>query len=161
MNDSREFQEVELVCSGRLSLVPTSPALILSPRGMPSREQSLRPEERHSHCISGDFFGNPFASANTVSTSHGRDPHSLEQNATYGDPVQPNSSGPVVSLLHGRHPVCRYDGSVFAETSTGQPMAKSEEQNRDTIPTPRFAKRPPAGNSNFPPGRIVSTESYG
>ena len=102
------------------------------------------------------FFGNPFASGNTVSTSYGSVPHPWEKSATYGDPVQPNSSKPVVSLLYGRHPVSRYDGSVFAETSTGKPVVKSEEQNRDTNPIPRFAKRPSARNSNSPPEGLYS-----
>ena len=44
MSDSREFQEADSVCSGRLSHVPTSPAFILSPQSMPSRDQSLRKE---------------------------------------------------------------------------------------------------------------------
>ena len=42
MNDSREFQDVESACSGRLSTVPSQPAVVPSPRGMPSRDQSLR-----------------------------------------------------------------------------------------------------------------------
>ena len=35
-------------------------------------------------------------------------------------------------------------------------MAKSEEQNRDTIPTPRFAKRPSTGNSKSRLERVYS-----
>ena len=156
MNDSREFQEVDPVCSGRLSHVPSKPAVILSPRGLPSCDQSLRPEERNPHGISGDVFGTPFASANTVSTSCGRVPHPWEKSATYGDLVQPSSSEPVVSLLYGRHPVSRYDDSVFAETSTEKPVAKSEVQKRHTTPIPRFAKRPSAGNSNSPSEGLYS-----
>ena len=95
---------------------------------MPSREQSLRPEERNSHGISGDVFDNPPASTNIVSTPHGRVPHSREKSATYGDPVQPSSSEPVVSMLHGRHPVCKYDGSVFAETGTGDLWRKARNK---------------------------------
>ena len=77
LNDSREFQEVDPVCGGRLSHVPSKPAVILSPRGWSSCDQSIRPEERNPHGISGDVFGTPFASVNTVSTSCGRVPHSL------------------------------------------------------------------------------------
>ena len=65
---------------------------------MPSRQQILRPEERNSHGFSGDVYGNPCASANTVSTSYGSVPHSCEKSATHGDPVQPSSS------VQGRHP---------------------------------------------------------
>ena len=34
--------------------------------------------------------------------------------------------------------------------STGKPVARSEERNRKTIPTPRFARRPSTMNSFFP-----------
>ena len=61
--------------------------------------------------------------------------------------VQPSPSEPVVSLLHGRHQICKFDGSVFAETSTERLVAEGEEHNRDTSPTPRFAQRLSTGNS--------------
>ena len=45
-----------------------------------------------------------------------------------GNAVQPSSSAPVGSPLYGRHPVCIFDGSVFADGSTSRPVAgmKSE-----------------------------------
>ena len=82
------------------------------------------------------------------------------KSATYGDPVQPSPSEPVVSLLHGRHPICKFDGSVFAETSTERPVAEGEEHNRDTIPTPRFAQRLSTGNSNSPPEGVYPPTEY-
>ena len=59
-------------------------------------------------------------------------------------------------LLYGRHPVSRYDGSVFVETSTEKPVTKDEVQKRHTTPIPRFAKRPSVGNSNSPPEGLHS-----
>ena len=50
-----------------------------------------------------------------------------------------NPSAPVESLLHGGNPITKFDGSVFA--NTGKPVARSEEANKDTIPTPRFARK--------------------
>ena len=44
MNDSREFQDLESICSGKLSHVPSRPAVVPSPRSMSSRYQSLRPD---------------------------------------------------------------------------------------------------------------------
>ena len=42
MNDSREFQDTESSCSGKLSHVPRQTAVVPSPRSMLSRDQSLR-----------------------------------------------------------------------------------------------------------------------
>ena len=33
---------------------------------------------------------------------------------------------------------------------TGKPVARNEERNKDTIPTPRLVKRPSTKNSSFP-----------
>ena len=44
MNDSGDFQDVESVCSGKLSHVSSQPAVVPSPRGMLCRDQSLRPD---------------------------------------------------------------------------------------------------------------------
>ena len=38
--------------------------------------------------------------------------------------------------------------------NTGKPVARSEERNRETIPTPRFGRRPSTINSFFPAGRV-------
>ena len=44
MNDSREFQDVESICSDNLSHVPSQPAIVPSLDGMLSRNQRLRPD---------------------------------------------------------------------------------------------------------------------
>ena len=41
MNDSTEFQDIESICSGKLSHVPSQPAVVPSPRAVSSRDQSL------------------------------------------------------------------------------------------------------------------------
>ena len=48
-------------------------------------------------------------------------------------------------LLYGRNPVSRFDGSVFS--GTGNPVARSVEVNKDTLPTPRFARTSSAWKS--------------
>ena len=42
MNDSKEFQDVESICNGKLSHVPSYAAVVPSPRAMSSCDQSLR-----------------------------------------------------------------------------------------------------------------------
>ena len=44
MSDSSELQDVESICSAKLSHVPSQPAVVPSLCGMLSRDQSLRPE---------------------------------------------------------------------------------------------------------------------
>ena len=41
-------------------------------------------------------------------------------------------------------------GGDSMQSSTGRPVARSEEQKRDTTSTPRFVKRPSSRNSLFP-----------
>ena len=115
MSDSRKFQAVESICSGGLSHVPSQPAVVPSLRGMLSRNQSLPLDKRNSLATSGNVFDNPSAPVNSVSTSH-RVKHPWNLDAAFGNPVQ---------------------------SSTGRPVAGSEEQIRDTIPTPRFGDRQP------------------
>ena len=55
--------------------------------------------------------------------------HSGNRSATDGNPVRP---------------------------SAGRPVSRSEEQNRDTVPTPRFVRRPSTMNSFLP----VEGQSY-
>ena len=69
------------------------------------------------------FFGNPRAVIDSSQTPYQGILHSLNQSATGGNPVQ---------------------------KSTGKLVAGSEEQNRDTIPTPRFARKLSTLNSFFP-----------
>ena len=42
--DSNECQDVESICSGKLSHVPSQPAVVPGPRAVSSRDQSLRPD---------------------------------------------------------------------------------------------------------------------
>ena len=56
MGDSREFQDVESVCSSTLSHVPTQPEIVSRPCGFPSRDQCQRPHTRNLLGTSGDVF---------------------------------------------------------------------------------------------------------
>ena len=47
VNDSWEFQDVESACSGRLSDVPSQPAVVPSPRGMLSCDLHQSTQHRH------------------------------------------------------------------------------------------------------------------
>ena len=60
-NDSREFLGFESVCSGKLSNVPSQPAIVPSPRGLLSRDQCLRPEKWNMPGTSGNVFDSPLA----------------------------------------------------------------------------------------------------
>ena len=72
---------------------------------------------------SGNVFGSPRAVIDSSSTPYQGMLHSWNQSATGGNPV--------------RH-------------STGKPVARSEERNRETVPMPRFARKPSTMNSFFP-----------
>ena len=50
MNDSREFQDVESICSGKLSHVPSQPAVVPSPRSL------FRHKETFLASMSSDRF---------------------------------------------------------------------------------------------------------
>ena len=121
--DSGEFQDVESICSGKLSHVPSQPAIVPSPCGMLSRDQRLRPDTWNLSGTQGNVFGSPLAPIDSSSTPYRGMFHSWNLNATDGAPVQ---------------------------DSAGGLAAGSEEQIRDTIPTPRFARRPSTMNSLFP-----------
>ena len=112
----KKFQDFESVCSSRLSHVLSRPEIVSSLCGVPSRDHCQRLDTRNLLGISGDVFGNSAAPiASTTSIQKG--------------------------LLHGKNPVSSFDGSVFL--STGKPVARvrSEEVIKDTIPTPRFARK--------------------
>ena len=69
-NDSRDFQDVESLRSGKFSHVPSQPASFpQNPGGelggMMSRDQSLRPDTWNPHKVSGNVFAGLFASAST------------------------------------------------------------------------------------------------
>ena len=72
---------------------------------------------------SGNVFDSPLATIDSSSTPYRGLLHSWNLNSTDGNPVR---------------------------DSTGRPVARSEEQNRDSVPTPRFARRPSTMNSPFP-----------
>ena len=120
MNDSREFQDVESLRSGRISHVPSQLAVVPSPRGLLSRDPSLRHEIWNSLDISGNVIAGPCASALT----------------SYTGVLNPWASDAT--------------GNILVLTGTGRPVAGNEVHNRDTIPTPRFARRSSARNSFIP-----------
>ena len=120
VNDSGEFQDVESKCSGKLSHVPSQPAVVPSPCGMPSRDQSLRSDTWNVLGTPGNVFGSPRAVIDWSSTPDQGMLHSWNQSATGGNPVRDR---------------------------TGKPVASCEERNRETIPTPRSARKPSTMNS--------------
>ena len=56
MNDSREFQDVESICSGQKSNVPRQPILVPSLGGMLSHDQRLRLDTKNLSGASGTFL---------------------------------------------------------------------------------------------------------
>ena len=121
MSDSGEFQDVESIGSGGLPHVPSQPAVVPNCRGMLRRDQSLRLDTWNSLGTSRNVFDNPSAPVNSVSTLYRGMlyPWNPEANIRC-DPVQP---------------------------STGRPAGRREEKN--TFPTPRFARKPSTKNSLF------------
>ena len=117
MNDSREFQDVESVCSSTLSHVPTQPVIVSSPCGFPSRDQCQH--TKLTRYIRRRLWKFSFTS--------------------WTDDIFQKG------LLHGKNLISSFDGSVFSRT--GKLVARSEEVNKDTIPTPRFARKSSTWNS--------------
>ena len=72
---------------------------------------------------SGNFFGSRRAVIDSSSTRYQGILHSWNQSATGGNPVR---------------------------NSTGKPVARSEERNREKVPTPKFGRKPSTMNSSFP-----------
>ena len=105
MDDTGMFQDVESACSGRISHVPSQQAVVPSTRGILSRDRSLPLCTWNLLGTPGNFFDNPHAPVDSASTPYRGMCHPWNPNATFGDPVQP---------------------------STERPVARSEEQNRDT-----------------------------
>ena len=60
MNDSGEFKDVESACSGRLSHVPSQPAVVPSPLCMLSRDLRLRPYTWNLLGTPGNVFDTTF-----------------------------------------------------------------------------------------------------
>ena len=115
MNDSKDVQDAESVCSSGLSYLPSKPAIVPSPRRMPCREYCQRPvfDTRNLREISGDVSENPAARIDLGTLVYG-------------------------GLLFGRIPVSRFDGSAFK--GTGKLVAGSDEMNRDTITTRQLGR---------------------
>ena len=120
-SDSREFQDVES-SQWKIIHVPSQPAVVPSPRGMLSRDQSLRPDTWNLLGTSGN-----------VLTIH------------------------VHQSTHHQHFMeCFILGILMLQMETRCGQARGDLQlevknkNRDTIPTPRFARRPSIRNSLFP-----------
>ena len=88
MNDSGEFQDVESICSGKLSPVPSRRAIVPSLCVMLSRDQSLRSDAWNLLGTSGNDFGSPRAVIDSSSTPYQGMPHSWNQCATGGNPVR-------------------------------------------------------------------------
>ena len=59
MNDSRDFQDIESICCGKVSHVPSQPVVVPSSRSMLSRDRSLQPERWNLSATQGNVFGNP------------------------------------------------------------------------------------------------------
>ena len=126
MNGSREFQDIESICSGKLSHAPSQPAVAPSPRSMLSRDQSLQPDTWNLSGTHGNFFGNPRA-------------------------MLVSSQIPFPGTLHSTDQSAK--GEIPVQRSTGRPVAKGEEQTGSRIPMPSFARRPSTMNS-FSPAEI-------
>ena len=88
MSDSTEFQDVESICSGKLSHVPSQPATVPSLGGRLSRDPSLRPDTWNLLGTSGNVCGSPRAVIDSSTTPYQGMRHSLNQGATGGDPVR-------------------------------------------------------------------------
>ena len=58
MGDSREFQDIESICSGKLSHVPSQPEVVPSLRSMLSRDQSLQLDTWNLSGTQGSVLGN-------------------------------------------------------------------------------------------------------
>ena len=95
MNDSREFQDVESICSGKLYHVPSQRAIVPSLGGLLSSGQSLRPDTWNLLGTSGNVFDNPRTVSDPSSTPHQGILHSWNPYATGGDSVQLSTEKPV------------------------------------------------------------------
>ena len=70
LNDSREFQDVDSTCSGKLSDVLSQSAVVPSRRSMLRRDHSLRPDTWNLSGTQGNVIGNPRAVIDSSSTLH-------------------------------------------------------------------------------------------
>ena len=123
MNDSREFQNIDSICSGKISHVPSQPAVVPSLRPMLSRDRSMPPDTLNLSGTQWNVFGIPRHMLDSSQMPHQGILHSTNQSATGGIPVQ---------------------------RSTVRPVARGEERIGSTIPMPMFAGRPSTMNSFLP-----------
>ena len=96
MNDSEECQDVEAVCSGKFSHVPSQVAVVPSPRAMSCRDRSLRFDTWKLSGTQGNVFGEPRAGIDSSQTLYQGILHSWKQSGTGGNPVQ-KSAGRLVA----------------------------------------------------------------
>ena len=115
MNDSVEFHDVESICSGKLSHVPSQPAIVASLGGLLSRDPSLRP----------DTWNLLRYIPKTFLTAHVRETFDvIDTLSRYASLFESKSDR--------RKPV---------RERTGKPVARSErKKSRDGFQSPRFAR---------------------
>ena len=115
MNYSRDFQDVESICSGKI--IPRSQST--SNRSKSWWDAEPRRETWNLLGTSGNVFDSPRAVIDSSPSPYQGMLHSLSQSATGEKPVREN---------------------------TGKPVARSGERNQETVPSPRFARRPSTMN---------------
>ena len=108
----------------KISHVPNQPAVVPSLCGMLTRDQSLRSDTCKLLGTSGNVSGSPRAVSRLVINSLSRNASLWNQSATDENPVR--------------------DG-------TGKRVARSDQRSRETIATPRFARKPSTMKSFFQP----------
>ena len=121
LNDSGEFQEVELNFCGQFSRVPSQPARIPSSRSMISCEQRLPPETWNHSGLQENVFANP---RSTLESSQ--------------------------ILYQGILPFMIPCAAGEAPDLKGGLVAREGERIGSTIPMPTFARRPPTMSSSIP-----------
>ena len=123
MSDAGEFQELGSNHGGRLSHVPSPPAAIPCSRSMRSCDKRLPLDTWNMSGPQENAFGDQFSSF-VSSRNHCQGIH--------------HSTTPGAT------------GSVPVHVGTGTPVARVEDQNRDTVPMPTFARRPSTMSSSLP-----------
>ena len=81
MNELQEFQDIHSICSGKLSHVPSQPAVVPIPRAMSNRDQSLQLDAWNLSGTQGNVFGNPRAAIDSPQTPCQGIRHSWNQSA--------------------------------------------------------------------------------
>ena len=123
MNDSGDFQDVESNFCGRLSHVPSQPAMIPSSRSLPSRDKRLPLDTWNQSGVQENVSGNQFSTFDS--------PRDYRQRIQSED-VQRN-----------REAVPEAERTKTVHTS-------EDRQNQGTIPTPKFATKPLTTSSTIP-----------